>query len=176
MWHLHPMSLWKPWGVWSTLERTLCVWSGKEAIWHHGSLSICQTDLRNGVPVVLTQNHLIRLAIGTKMTLTHRWRKVENQRFSTVWSSPLMQMLGWPSPSTAKHLRSSPMGWQCKKAFTFHEAEMDEAVSVMNTKDGKWNGGKEHNQSFSHLLLIQQSLSVRLLWLHQCWRKHCARH
>lgn len=32
MWHLHPMSLWRLWGVLSTLGKTLCAWSGKKTL------------------------------------------------------------------------------------------------------------------------------------------------
>lgn len=54
--------------------------------------------------------------LGTKMTLTPRWRRVESQRSSTAWSSPLMPMLGWPSHFIARPLRSSPTAWQCRTA------------------------------------------------------------
>lgn len=99
------------------------------------------TTLFNGKSVYcadLEMSHC--MIVGIKTTLTHRWRTVGSQRFSTVWSSPLMLMLGWPSPFTVKHSRSSPTGWQCEKLsfiLLFHRAESDGAVDITNTKDEK---------------------------------------
>lgn len=113
-WHLHPTSPWRLWGVLSTLEKTLCGWSGKnkknsftaaaEYIW--GVACYQRWELPN----IST--------VGIKMTLTPLWRMEGSQRFSMVWSSPLTLTHEWPSPSTVKHLRSSPTAWQCKISNT----------------------------------------------------------
>lgn len=105
-WRLHPTSLWRLWGVSSTLEKTLCAWSGKNnkalSQQHNVFVLLMRTELSN-IPTV-----------GIKMTLTLQWRREGSQRSSMVWSSPLTLTREWPSPSTVKHSRSSPTAWQCK--------------------------------------------------------------
>lgn len=49
---------------------------------------------------------LTLLGAGTKKMLTAPQRRMESRRLYTVLNSPLMQMPGWPSPSTVKQQRS----------------------------------------------------------------------
>lgn len=133
-WHLRLTSPWRLWGVWSTLEKTLCGWSGKNSSQFHNS----RLFLRWGV--ISTDRGQTPPTAGIKMTLTRPWRMAGNQRSSTAWSSPLTLTLAWPSPSIVKHSRSFPTAWQCKTSSNPLTCTLHSPFTEISLCRKPWNG------------------------------------
>lgn len=73
--------------------------------------------------------------VGIKMMLiVLLMMKVQNQGPYMEWSSPLTLMHEWPSLSTARLLRSSPMGWHCKDSCMFNVVWTDIYLMSLQNK------------------------------------------
>lgn len=68
--------------------------------------------------------------IDIKMMVIHLLRKERNLSLYTGWSSPLTRMPEWPSLSTARRLRNSPMEWQCMYVIKllFYQHFLDKSI------------------------------------------------
>lgn len=76
----------------------------------------------------------ICVIIGIKMMLILLLMKKQNQGPYMEWSSPLTLMHEWPSLSTARLLRSSPMGWHCKDSCMFNVVWTDIHLMSLQNK------------------------------------------